>query len=44
MYGTNFVDVVGAVFYIYDVDEANEAAHGDGANTLIDEAYGDMME
>ena len=39
---TNFVDDFGANFYIDDVDEANEAAHGDGANTPSDEAYEDM--
>ena len=39
---TNFVDDFGANFYIDDVDEANEVAHGDGTNTLSDEAYADM--
>ena len=39
---TNFVDDFGANFYFDDVDEANEAAHGDGANTPSDEAYEDM--
>ena len=39
----NFVDDVRAGFYIDDVDEADEAAHGDGPNTPSDEAYGDMM-
>ena len=40
---TSFFDDVRAGFYIDDVDEANEAEHGDGSNTPSDEAYGDMM-
>ena len=33
---TNFVDYIRADFYIDDVDEANEEAHGDGSNTPSD--------
>ena len=33
---TNFVDDIRADFYIDDVDEANEEAHGDGSNTPSD--------
>ena len=35
--GTNCVDDDGSNFYIDYVDESDEAAHGYGANTLIDE-------
>ena len=38
-----FVDDVGDDFYIDDLDEANEAALGDGVNTPSDEAYVDIM-
>ena len=31
---TNFVDDVGANFYINNVDEADEVEHGDGSNNL----------
>ena len=40
---TSFVDDFGADSYIYDADEADEAAHGYGYNTMRDEAYGYMM-
>ena len=30
----NFVDDVGANFYINNVDEADEVEHGDGSNNL----------
>ena len=40
---TNVVDDVGDDFYIYDVDEANDVAHGDGYNTTSCEAYGVTM-
>ena len=40
---TNFVDDVGADFYIDDVDKADEAVHGYGSRTPIDEVYRDMM-
>ena len=36
----NSVDDVRDYFYIDDVDEADEAAHGDGYNTPSDELYG----
>ena len=41
--GTKCVDDVRANFYIDDVDESNEAAHGYGANTLKNEAYRGIM-
>ena len=41
---TNFVDDVGANFYINDVDEADEAAHGDGSNNLSGEECWYMLE
>ena len=41
---TNFVDDVGAAFYIDDVDEADEASHGDDNTTPSDKSYGYMME
>ena len=41
---TNFVNYVGADLYIDDVDEYDEASHGDGYNTPSNEAYGDMMK
>ena len=40
---TNFVDNIRADFYIDNVDEADEAAHGDVSNTLSDESYGNMI-
>ena len=40
---TNFIDDVGANLYIDNVDEVDEAVHGDGANNPINEAYGDML-
>ena len=40
---TNFVDNVGANFYIDDVNETNEEAKGGGFNTPGYEAYGEMM-
>ena len=40
---TNFLDDVGADLYINRMDEADEASHGDGSNTPINEAYGYMM-
>ena len=40
---TNFVDAFRKHFYIDDVGEADEVASGDGTNTPIDEAYGEMM-
>ena len=40
---TNFVDNIGADLYINDVDEADEAVHGDGSNTPSDESYGDIL-
>ena len=39
----NFVDDVGAYFYLDNMDEADKVAHGDWDNNLSDEAYGDMM-
>ena len=40
---TKFVDDVGDDLYINNVEEANEAAHGDGANTLRNKSYGYIM-
>ena len=40
---TNFVDDVGDDLYIDAMDEADEAAQGDGDNALSNEAYGDMV-
>ena len=40
---TNFVDDGGSDLYIDNMDEVDGAAHRDGPNTLIDEAYGEMM-
>ena len=40
---TNFVDDVGADLYIDEMDESDEASHGDGSNAPSDEAYGYMM-
>ena len=36
-------DDVGDDFYIADMYEVDEAAHGDWSDTLIDESYWDMM-
>ena len=40
---TNFVDDGGSDLYIENLDESDEAVHGDGYNTPSDEAYGYMM-
>ena len=40
---TNFFDDVRDDLYIDNVDEGDEAAHGDGPNTPSDETYEDMM-
>ena len=37
LYDTDFVDDVRTDFYIDDIDEADEAVHGDGYNTLSEE-------
>ena len=39
----NFIDDATDDFYIDNMDEVDGAAHRDGPNTLIDEAYGEMM-
>ena len=39
---TNFVDDVRADLYIDNADEVNGVEHGDGSNTLSDEAYENM--
>ena len=43
MDNTNFVNDKGNNFYIDDINEADEAAHGDGSNTPTDKEYGDML-
>ena len=40
LHDTKFVDDFGSYLYIDDVDEDNEASHGDRSDTLSDEAYG----
>ncbi len=40
---TNFVNDKGDDFYINDIKEADEAAHGNGSNTPTDKEYGDML-
>ena len=40
----NFVDDAGDDIYIEDMDEDNEAEHGDKSNTPSDDICGDMME
>ena len=40
---TSLVNDVEADLFIDDMDEANEAEHGDGSNNLSDESYEDIM-